>query len=124
MTLAGMGGHRPRPRNTGPSTTWSQFSISLRYRARSAIAAWPVEDDFVREAEPAFDRLADVRAPTVLMVGDLDRPALIECDEAIAARITGCELIRMPRVDHLPAIREPGLVTQTILRQCGHRPGQ
>lgn len=86
---------------------------------RSAVRAWRAEDVFVRDAEPAFDRLGDVRAPTVLMVGDLDRPALIECDEAVAARIIGCELIRLPGVDHLPAMREPGLVIQTILRQCG-----
>ena len=86
---------------------------------RSAVRAWQAEEGFVRDAEPAFDRLADVRAPTVLMVGDLDRAALIECDEAVAARIGGCELITMPGVDHLPAIREPDLVTQTIFRQCG-----
>jgi len=42
----------------------------------------------------------------------------VECDEAVAARISGCQLIRMPGMDHLPALREPGLVTQTILRQC------
>lgn len=85
---------------------------------RSAVRAWPTEEQFARDAEPAFDRLADVRAPTVLMVGELDRAALIECDEAIAARISGCELIRMPGVDHLPAVREPELVVQTVLRQC------
>jgi 3-oxoadipate enol-lactonase len=84
---------------------------------RSAVRARQAEDAFVRDAEPAFDRLGDVRAPAVLMVGDRDRPALIECDEAVAARIPDCELIRMPGVDHLPAIREPGLVAQTILRQ-------
>ncbi len=86
---------------------------------RSAVRAWPGEEKFAVDAEPAFDRLAELRVPTVLMVGDHDRRALIDCDEAIAARISGCELIRMPGVDHLPAVREPELVVRVILRQCG-----
>ena len=85
---------------------------------RSAVRAWPAEDRFARDADPAVDRLADIRVPTVLMVGDRDRAALIECDEVIAAGISGCELIRMPGVDHLPAVREPDFVIRTILRQC------
>ncbi|MGH3403578.1 MAG: hypothetical protein ACRDRJ_13930 [Streptosporangiaceae bacterium] len=30
------------------------------------------------------------------MLGDLDRPVLIVCDEAMAQRIPGCQLIWMP----------------------------
>ncbi len=86
---------------------------------RSAVRAWAGEERYARDAEPAFDRLGELKVATVLMVGDLDRPALIACDEEAAARIPGCELIRMPGVDHLPAVREPALVTATILRQCG-----
>jgi 3-oxoadipate enol-lactonase len=85
--------------------------------ARSAVRAWSY-DEFEQEGEPAFDRLGDLRAPTVLMVGDTDNPALIKCDELAAARIPGCELIRMPGVDHYPTIREPGLVLRTIIRHC------
>ena len=83
---------------------------------RSAVRAWPAEREFCRPADPAFDRLAELRLPAVLMVGDLDLPALIACNEQMAARIKHCELIRMPGVDHLPAIREPRLVADTILR--------
>jgi 3-oxoadipate enol-lactonase len=54
----------------------------------------------------------------VIMVGDKDLPALIELDEQMAARIPGCELVRMPGVDHYPTIREPDLVLQTIMRHC------
>ena len=83
---------------------------------RSAARAWPAEREFCKPADPAFDRLSELRVPTVLMVGDRDVPALIACNEQIAARIARCELIRMPGVDHLPALREPRLVTDTILR--------
>jgi 3-oxoadipate enol-lactonase len=86
---------------------------------RSAVRAWPAEEEFCKPADPAFDRLSELRVSSVLMVGDLDLPALIACNEQVAARIEGCELIWMPGVDHLPALREPSLVAETILRQSG-----
>jgi pimeloyl-ACP methyl ester carboxylesterase len=86
---------------------------------RSAVRAWPAEREFCLPAGPAFDRLSRMCAPSTLMVGDRDLPMLIECNEQIAARIDRCELIRLPGVDHLPALREPQVVADTILRQCG-----
>lgn len=84
---------------------------------RSAVRAEPNEEEFQQEDEPAFDRLYDLHMPTVLMLGDLDRPVLIACDEEMARRIPGCQLIWMPGVDHLPPLREPALITRTILDQ-------
>ena len=49
------------------------------------------------------------------MVGDMDDPGLIVSNEEAASRIPGCELIRMPGVDHYPTVRAPRLVTETIL---------
>jgi len=84
---------------------------------RSAARAMPSEE-LEREGEPAFDRLAELRAPTVIMVGDRDRAALIDSNEEAARRIPGCRLIMMPGVDHYPTVREPRLVAQTILGHC------
>ena len=85
---------------------------------RSALRAWAGEAEFELTGEPTFDRLGELTAPTVLLVVDLDDPALIASNEAAASRIPGCELIRMPGVDHYPTVRVPELVTQTILRHC------
>jgi 3-oxoadipate enol-lactonase len=84
---------------------------------RSAVRAGPGEQEFCKDDEPIFDRLYDVQAPTVLMLGDRDFPPLIALDEEAARRIPGCRLIWMPGVDHLPSVREPELVTRTILDQ-------
>jgi 3-oxoadipate enol-lactonase len=86
---------------------------------RSAMRAWPGEAKYAVDPEPAVGRLGQVTTRAVLMVGDRDRPSLIQCNEMIAAGIPGCELIRMPGVDHLPAVREPAQVAGVILRQCG-----
>lgn len=84
----------------------------------SAMRAWEGEEQFEREGEPTFDRLHDVRVPTVIMVGDRDDPGLIASNEEAARRIPGCELIRMPGADHYPTVREPKLVAATILGHC------
>jgi pimeloyl-ACP methyl ester carboxylesterase len=67
----------------------------------------------VRKGPPAFDRLGDITAPAALLVSDKDHPPLIECDEAIAARIPGCRKIDIPGGDHLLPLRVPDL-TETI----------
>lgn len=85
--------------------------------ARSAVRAWPSEE-LQQEDETVFGRLGEVAAPTVIMVGDKDRPPLIASNEEAARRIPGCELIWMPGVDHYPTVREPKLVAETILRHC------
>jgi 3-oxoadipate enol-lactonase len=85
---------------------------------RSAVRTWEGEEQFEREGEPTFDRLGEVTAPTIIMVGDKDDAALIASNEAAAQRIPGCELIRLPGVDHYPTVRAPDLVTQQILRHC------
>jgi 3-oxoadipate enol-lactonase len=82
---------------------------------RSAARAWPNEASYQRPDPPAFDQLGQVSVPTIIMVGDLDRPALIACNEQAALRIPRCRLTRMPGVDHLPPLRVPDLITETIL---------
>jgi 3-oxoadipate enol-lactonase len=84
---------------------------------RSAVRAEPNEEEYQRPAEPAFDRLDELSVPTVLLVGDLDRPALIALNQEAARRIPGCQLIWMPGVDHMPALRDPELISATILAQ-------
>ena len=83
---------------------------------RAAMRAWENEEHFQQQGQPVYERLGELRVPVVLMVGDSDNPGLIASNEAAAQRIPGCELIRMPGVDHYPTIRVPLLVTETILR--------
>ena len=85
---------------------------------RSALRAWDTSEKFEKQGEPVYDRLGELTAPTVLLVGDADNPGLIASNEAAAKRIPHCELIRMPGVDHYPTVRVPQLVTETILRHC------
>ena len=89
---------------------------AAREQLEAAVPAWFDQSDYLKPDAPVYDRLHEVRAPSVVMVGDKDRPILLAIAGATAARIPGCEFIWMPGVDHLPSLRDPELVTSTILR--------
>jgi 3-oxoadipate enol-lactonase len=89
---------------------------------RSAVSAWFSEEHNYRQHEPVFDRLGAVAVPTVLLIGDADLPSLIVADEAAAARIPGCELVRLPGVDHFLPLRAPAAVA-TAVRQVTRQIG-
>ncbi|GAA1574952.1 MULTISPECIES: alpha/beta fold hydrolase [Kribbella] len=86
---------------------------------RAAIPAWFDQDEYLQQEPPVYDRLQDIKVPSVVMVGDKDRPILAAVAGGTSARIPGCEFVWMPGVDHFPSLREPQLVTETILRLAG-----
>jgi 3-oxoadipate enol-lactonase len=84
----------------------------LRSAARAALSAGDLE----LEDPPVYDRLGEISVPAALMVGDVDYPPLVESNRQAAARIPGCEFLLVPGMDHLPPLREPGLVLDLISR--------
>ena len=88
----------------------------LRSAARASLSAGDLELD----DPPVFGRLGEISVPAALMVGDADYPPLVESNRQAAARIPGCEFLLVPGMDHLPPLREPGLVldltTRTLAR--------
>ena len=83
---------------------------------RAAVPAWFDQSEYLKPDPPVYDRLTEVQAPSVVLVGDKDRPILAAVAGATAARIHGAEFIWMPGADHFPSLRNPALVSQTILR--------
>lgn len=81
---------------------------------RSAAKAEISSADMQQEDPPVYGRLGEISVPTSLLVGDTDYPPLIQANREAAARIRDCELTVVPGMDHLPPLREPGLVLRTI----------
>jgi 3-oxoadipate enol-lactonase len=82
----------------------------FRSAARAALRIGDREEE-----DPAvFDRLGQISVPSSLMVGDADFPPTVLANKAAAATIPGCELVLVHGMDHLPPLREPELVLQTI----------
>jgi pimeloyl-ACP methyl ester carboxylesterase len=94
-------------------TTGPQDDAAMA-QLRSAAKAWLANGEYEKEGPPAFGRLGEITAPSVLLIGDQDYPPLIDCDEAIAARIPGCRKIDVPGGDHLLPLHFPELVAETI----------
>ncbi|MER7705527.1 alpha/beta hydrolase [Kitasatospora sp. NPDC097605] len=81
---------------------------------RAVLPAWFANVGYVRSEPPAFDRLGGITVPTVLALGELDRPVVVRFNEETAARIPGCRLVRLAGSDHYPTLREPEAVTRVI----------
>jgi pimeloyl-ACP methyl ester carboxylesterase len=87
-------------------------TAQLRSAARAALSAGDLE----LEDPPVYGRLGEISVPAALMVGDADYPPAVESNRQAADRIPGCEFLLVPGMDHLPPLREPGLVLDLISR--------
>jgi 3-oxoadipate enol-lactonase len=86
---------------------------------RASVPAWFDQEEYLKPDPPVYDRLHEIQAPSVVMVGDKDRPILAAVAGSTSARIPGCEFVWLPGTDHFPSLREPKLVTDTIVRFAG-----
>ena len=64
---------------------------------------WPSEP----MQPPAFERLREIRQPTLVIVGDHDTPLVRQMGAATAAGIQGARLVTMENADHLPQMEKP-----------------
>jgi 3-oxoadipate enol-lactonase len=102
--------------------TWAAAGVEddaeVAAQMRSAASAWFANHPYQVPDAPAFDRLGELEMPCVLALGEQDQAEVIQCTEEMAARIPGCRLVRMPKCDHLPTLREPETVTGLVLELC------
>ncbi len=96
--------------------TWAAASADPAAQAqiRSAAAAFLRQGKFEQPDPPAFARLAEIRAPAALVIGELEYPMVDQCAREIASRIPGCRLTTVPGADHLLPLRVPGLIAGLI----------
>lgn len=62
----------------------------------------------------AWSRLEEVATPSVLLLGDLERPSFVPACVEAARRIPGCRLVRIPGADHFVPLRAPGAVVEAL----------
>ncbi len=61
-------------------------------------------------------RLPQIRVPTLVVVGEEDRPLPVWKSRRIADAIPGAELVVIPRAGHLASIENPEPVTEAVTR--------
>jgi len=78
----------------------------MQRRAFEVTAEW----DDLEERElnpPALERLAEIRVPTLVLVGALDLDAIHEAARRVTREITDSRLVQWPDAAHLPSMERP-----------------
>jgi pimeloyl-ACP methyl ester carboxylesterase len=104
----------------GPQRNPDQVEPAVRERARALI-----EDVLARGAlglagEEGADlsaaaRLAQIRAPTLVVTGELDDPSIRQAGEALAAGIPGAKKVTIHGAAHLLSLEKPDVFYQAVL---------
>ncbi len=68
---------------------------------------------------PAYQRLAEVRTPAVVIRGDREYPMVADSSDRIASRIPGCRHVVVAGADHLLPLRAADQLAQIIMGLTG-----
>jgi 3-oxoadipate enol-lactonase len=108
----------------GPQRTPDQVDPMVRERVRemqlhafSVLA--PEGAERLELSPPAITRLAEIKVPTLIIVGELDVPEFLKISEMVGADIKGARRIVVPGVAHMPTMEKPGLFNQLVLEFLG-----
>jgi pimeloyl-ACP methyl ester carboxylesterase len=64
---------------------------------------------------PAADRLDEVQAPTLVIIGAVDQPVMRRAADYMATQITGAQKVVIPDTAHLPSMEEPATFNQIVM---------
>jgi 3-oxoadipate enol-lactonase len=64
---------------------------------------------------PAFERLDEIKVPTLVLVGDRDAQDQLQIADVLEHRIAGAKKIVLPEVGHLVNLEEPGFFNKAVL---------
>jgi pimeloyl-ACP methyl ester carboxylesterase len=92
---------------------------AARSQITSAVSTFLADGDQELPPPPAYGRLGEIRAPTVIVRGDREYAMVADCSDAIAERIPGSHWVLIPGADHMLPLRVPGRLAEIIADQAG-----
>ncbi|HEY0733987.1 MAG TPA: alpha/beta hydrolase [Herpetosiphonaceae bacterium] len=70
--------------------------------------------------EPAaYDRLGEIRVPTLIIVGDQDQPHVVTAGDLMEERIAGARKVVMHGTAHVPSLEQPAEFNRIVLDFLG-----
>ncbi|MGR9046950.1 MAG: alpha/beta fold hydrolase [Gammaproteobacteria bacterium] len=72
--------------------------------------------DAITRRDDCVARLSDISVPTLVVVGEEDKPLPLWKSRRIVDGIHGAEFVRIPEAGHLSAIENPAPVTEAVTR--------
>jgi 3-oxoadipate enol-lactonase len=101
----------------GPHRRPDQVPASIRDRVRAMnLIALATPEDLGAEQSldpPAISRLQDIHVPTLVIIGELDQPRILEQCACIAQAIPQAETVMLPTA-HLPSMERPDEFNQIV----------
>ncbi len=107
----------------GPQRLAIEVDPTIRRRAweMQRLAIDQENDDAIARAPepPSSERLGEVRAETMVAVGELDQPDMIDIAARLAADIPDARHVVLPGVAHLPPMERPAEFGQLVRQFIG-----
>jgi 3-oxoadipate enol-lactonase len=108
----------------GPQRTPEQIDPAVRQRVYEMLyhdLTVPMPEGAEEQSlePPARRRLAEIRVPTLVMVGDYDLPEKQELAALLAERIPGAQQVVIPGVAHMVNMEKPAEFNQAVLAFLG-----
>ncbi len=83
---------------------------TANYRRGDDVGVWP---EFIQP--PAIGRLAEIRVPTLVVVGDKDQPETIDIAQMLANGIAGAQQVVIPDTAHHLNLEKPAEFNRVVL---------
>jgi len=103
----------------GPYRQPAQVDPHVRNRIRTMIAERLKQGPSPGERQPlmpsALHRLAEIRVPTLLVLGELDMPDMFAVSELLLKEIKSVESVIVPGAAHMVNMEQPTLFNQSVL---------
>ncbi|MFX1598285.1 MAG: alpha/beta fold hydrolase [Promethearchaeota archaeon] len=101
----------------GPQRSLEEMGEPLRNRIREMlIPSYSIPSGELKELDPAaFDRLDEIKAPTLVLVGELDALGMLDTADILANKIQGAKKLVMSGVAHLPNMEAPKEFSKIVL---------
>ncbi len=103
----------------GPRRTPDQVDPTLRQRIGEMNANnFAMGSDEARPRRldpPALNRLHEIRVPTLIVVGDLDQPDILESADLLESGIAGARKVVMHGTAHMPSMEQPDEFNRIVL---------
>ena len=96
-----------------------QMSVRSYELYAAAMAAGGEPDEVGVPDPPASERLAEVQAPTLLLVGDADAPDMLQIADRLEAGIPGARKVVWSDVAHVPPLERPAEFAELVLDFLG-----
>ncbi len=103
----------------GPARTPDQVDPAVREKVRQmssgTLQNWNKESRETRLEPAAIGRLAEIRAPTLAVVGDLDMPDILEIVNLIEKNVKGARKVIIKGVAHMVNMERPAEFNRAVL---------